>query len=131
MNRPKTVAAVVILDNGVPRTRPALPRAGMGVEMTTTADGEHEYIAVHTEVGNPCRNCRSLFDAPLVGGVVRDGEIVQQFKCPGCQTWGDIDSDQFHGRVSVDCPNCEYHETIPLSVLAWQTPLKGPRGFVA
>jgi hypothetical protein len=75
--------------------------------------------------GAPCRNCLSLDLSPIYSGVVRDGEIVTQFKCPGCQMWGDIDADQFEGRVSIDCPNCEYHGTIPVRVLGWQAPIKG------
>lgn len=43
--------------------------------------------------------------------VRRDDEAVIQVECPGCKTWADVDTDQFEGRVSMDCPNCEYHET--------------------
>lgn len=40
---------------------------------------------------------------------------VWKLKCPGCGVWGELDDDQFHGRVSVDhdadgCPG-HYHET--------------------
>ncbi len=35
--------------------------------------------------------------------------------CPGCDLKGKIDDDQFHGRVSIDCPECPYHETHDLS----------------
>ena len=38
-------------------------------------------------------------------------ESFPLFRCPGCKGMGDIDDDQFHGRVSIDCTNCEYHET--------------------
>lgn len=34
-----------------------------------------------------------------------------KLRCPGCQSWAFIDDDQLHGRVSVDCPNCTFHET--------------------
>lgn len=35
--------------------------------------------------------------------------------CPECGWRGPIDDDQFHGRVSIDCPHCPYHETHRLS----------------
>lgn len=41
----------------------------------------------------------------------REGNEVRQAKCPGCGMWGDVDDDQWHGRVSLDCPECPYHET--------------------
>lgn len=44
--------------------------------------------------------------------VHRDGEVQWQFCCPGCGLRGDIDEDQLHGRVSIDCPDCDYHETL-------------------
>lgn len=31
--------------------------------------------------------------------------------CPGCGLRAHIDRDQYEGRVSVDCPDCDYHET--------------------
>lgn len=39
---------------------------------------------------------------------------VVQFKCPGCGNWGDLDDDQFNGRVSIfdDRKECGFHETI-------------------
>ena len=42
----------------------------------------------------------------------RDDEVVWQFCCPGCGLRADIDDDQLHGRVSIDCPECDYHETL-------------------
>lgn len=36
-------------------------------------------------------------------------------KCPGCGVIAVLDEDQFHGRVSLDCPRCPYHETHDLS----------------
>jgi hypothetical protein len=36
---------------------------------------------------------------------------VLQYRCPGCQTWGDIDDDQYHGRTAIVCPmpGCGFH----------------------
>jgi len=31
--------------------------------------------------------------------------------CPGCGLRARMDEDQYAGRVSVDCPECAYHET--------------------
>ena len=45
---------------------------------------------------------------------IEDGEektIVTKFKCPDCKVWGDIDDDQFKGKVSILC-DCGFHETI-------------------
>lgn len=41
--------------------------------------------------------------------IERDGEPVLQAKCPACETWGDIDTDQETGRVSLICPLCGWH----------------------
>lgn len=49
--------------------------------------------------------------------VRRDGKPVTKFQCPQCSLWGDIDEDQFYGRVSIQCPECTFHETIDLSAL--------------
>lgn len=38
-------------------------------------------------------------------------ESFPLFRCPTCLGVGDIDADQFHGRVSILCENCGYHET--------------------
>ncbi len=49
-------------------------------------------------------------------------EVLRQFgkwwiaQCPGCGLEARIDDDQYHGRVSIDCPACPYHETHDLSV---------------
>lgn len=45
--------------------------------------------------------------------VVRDGEHTWLFECPGCGEWGELDDDQWEGRVSVDHTDtgCTYHET--------------------
>jgi hypothetical protein len=32
-------------------------------------------------------------------------------RCPGCGGRGTLDEDQVHGRVSVDCDGCSFHET--------------------
>lgn len=47
--------------------------------------------------------------------VILDGEQQRKIKCPDCGIWGLIDDDQWHGRVSVNCPNCDYHETHDLA----------------
>lgn len=31
--------------------------------------------------------------------------------CPTCGRTGWIDGDQYRGEVSIDCPECDYHET--------------------
>lgn len=44
-----------------------------------------------------------------------DGKPNVSFKCPSCGSWGDIDDDQFNGRVSVwhgPDSKCTFHETI-------------------
>ena len=55
----------------------------------------------------------------LIGlrSVVRDGGRLLKMKCPRCGQWGDIDADQFHGRVSIQCPNapCDFHETVNMA----------------
>ncbi len=44
-----------------------------------------------------------------------DGEPKVILECPGCGTWGELDDDQLHGKVSVDhaSDGCSggYHET--------------------
>ncbi len=39
-------------------------------------------------------------------------------RCPGCKGAGAIDTDQYQGKVSIDCDNadCDYHETHDLRV---------------
>lgn len=32
-------------------------------------------------------------------------------ECPGCKVYLEADDDQIQGKVSMDCPLCEYHET--------------------
>lgn len=55
------------------------------------------------------------YDALAYRNIKRDGETVRQIECPGCGVWGDIDEDQYHGRISIDCPECEFHETVNIS----------------
>lgn len=43
----------------------------------------------------------------LPGGITFRARV----RCPGCGLDAWIDSDQFAGRVSIDCPECDYHET--------------------
>ena len=42
-----------------------------------------------------------------------NAEAFPLFRCPLCFESGVIDEDQYHGRVSIECPNpmCTYHET--------------------
>jgi hypothetical protein len=37
--------------------------------------------------------------------------LQAQAKCPKCDTWGDVDEDQFAGLVSLICgvPDCGWH----------------------
>lgn len=37
--------------------------------------------------------------------------FVAWANCPGCGLRARIDRDQYRGDVSVDCPECGYHET--------------------
>ncbi len=50
--------------------------------------------------------------------VRRDDEMVWKFMCPGCGLVGEVDLDQVQGRVSIDCPNCPFHETLRPKVIA-------------
>jgi hypothetical protein len=42
-------------------------------------------------------------------------KVIHQFLCPGCGLIGRLDDDQWNGRVSIDCPECAFHETINLA----------------
>ena len=42
----------------------------------------------------------------------KDGAYI---RCPSCGVVGQIDSEQLRGEVSIDCPDCEYHETHDLT----------------
>ncbi len=46
---------------------------------------------------------------PDVIGATKDSFPL--FRCPKCRCTGSIDEDQFHGRVSIICAFCDYHET--------------------
>jgi hypothetical protein len=54
---------------------------------------------------------RSMSSSPRIRLRRRDGQKIHQLKCPGCGKWGDIDDDQFHGRVSTLHEECGFHET--------------------
>jgi hypothetical protein len=49
--------------------------------------------------------------------VTRDDREIWKFKCPGCGHWGVVDDDQLHGRVSIVCLECTFHETVDLATL--------------
>ncbi len=34
------------------------------------------------------------------------------FNCPKCNLYGTIDKDQYEGKISIQCPNCDFHKTI-------------------
>ncbi len=55
------------------------------------------------------------FDAPTY---TERHEPFAVVRCPGCQGAGAIDLDQFQGKVSIDCDNCDYHETHALTAPA-------------
>lgn len=69
------------------------------------------------------RSRTSAADGPLsdtdVRVRLRDGQPIRQLCCPRCVTWADLDDDQVHGRVSIECvtPGCTFHETHDLSPL--------------
>ena len=44
-----------------------------------------------------------------------DGKWEVKYRCPGCSRWGFIDKEQYRGEVSIDCPECEFHETVNLA----------------
>jgi len=46
-----------------------------------------------------------------------DGVKQYWVVCPGCGTMGKVDKDQVEGKVSIVCPECEYHETHDLRPL--------------
>jgi len=51
---------------------------------------------------------------PEIIEATRDGKPIKKLRCPDCGIFGQIDDDQFHGRVSVLC-ECGFHETIDFS----------------
>lgn len=57
-----------------------------------------------------------LNDRFTVRHVSRDGSPtlnVTKIRCPSCRTFGEVDQDQWQGRVSIECstPGCTFHET--------------------
>lgn len=40
-----------------------------------------------------------------------DGTFAAHVRCPGCGLVLAVDFEQYRGEVSMDCPDCEYHET--------------------
>ena len=46
--------------------------------------------------------------------VIRDGIKIKKFRCLKCSIWGQIDDEQFNGKVSILC-DCGFHETINLN----------------
>ena len=49
------------------------------------------------------------------GPFMLDGRIAFRLRCPGCGIVAVADDDQYHGRVSIQCEGCGYHETHDLS----------------
>lgn len=65
------------------------------------------------------RPLSSRADRPGCAWVVRqDDGVVWKFCCPGCRLVGEIDLDQAQGRVSIVCPECDFHETLVPTVIA-------------
>lgn len=40
-----------------------------------------------------------------------NSEAFPLFRCPGCKQTGIIDKEQYEGIISIQCHNCNYHET--------------------
>lgn len=38
-------------------------------------------------------------------------DVVARARCPGCEILAALDKDQYEGKVNIDCPECDYHET--------------------
>lgn len=51
---------------------------------------------------------RGVLRSNVIGATV---ESFPLFRCPKCTQTGEIDLDQFMGKVSIMCPMCPYHET--------------------
>ena len=49
--------------------------------------------------------------------VKRDGKDIWKLLCPNCKQWGALDDDQLHGRVSVQCTDCDFHETVDFNTI--------------
>jgi len=45
-----------------------------------------------------------------------------KLRCPACGIFAEMDDDQYHGRVSVECaaPGCVFHETHNFALLERQ-----------
>lgn len=67
------------------------------------------------------------FTTEDVRRVSLDGVLTYKARCPLCGTWGYIDDDQFHGRVSMECgeKGCTFHETHDLSAVVYPTGNQG------
>lgn len=46
-----------------------------------------------------------------------DGKEVIKVQCPNCKVWAIADDDMLFGKVSMNCPECYYHETHNISLL--------------
>ncbi len=46
--------------------------------------------------------------------VISDGKPIKKLRCPDCGNFGEIDDDQFYGRISTLC-DCGFHKTIDFS----------------
>lgn len=46
-----------------------------------------------------------------------DGQLTWKLKCPQCGVWGELDDDQYHGRISVYHEGCSFHETVNFSAI--------------
>ena len=55
------------------------------------------------------KNAMKLIDAT--------DEVYAVANCPVCTRYATLDKDQFHGKVSIQCTKCDYHETHDLSKL--------------
>lgn len=51
----------------------------------------------------------------LIYGPFPDKKDTAFVRCPGCQETLWINQDQYEGKVSMDCPECDYHETHDVS----------------
>lgn len=50
----------------------------------------------------------------------RNDYLRAMVECPGCGYLACIDKDQYEGKVSIDCPECDYHETHDFTLTAQQ-----------
>lgn len=66
-----------------------------------------------------------MVDTPIgdLQSIIRFGpggarDRVWYLTCPMCERRAEIDADQFHGRVSIQCDApCKFHETFDLHLL--------------